>query len=153
MPDIASPRSRFGFHFSLLARRWRREVVRHLAQIGLTEATWVPLIHLAELDRGVHQKELAARVGTDASSLVRVLDILEREGLIERRRDSGDGRARLVHLTETGRAEVARFSADLARIEEELLQDINDDDLRGMLAHFAAIDARLSRLAAPTDTE
>ena len=153
MPHSSSPRSKFGFHFSLLARRWRREVVRRLALIGLTEATWVPLIHLSELDRGLPQKELAARVGTDASSLVRVLDILERDGLIERRRDSGDGRARLVHLTESGTAEVARISADLARIEAELLADLSDDTLREMLVHFAAIDARLNGLSDQNEPE
>src|SRR5690606_36107404 len=97
-----SPRFRFGIRFSLLARRWRRALDARLAAGGLSDATWVPLVHLQESGGGITQKELAALVGIDGSSLVRVLDILSRQGLVERRLDEADGRARLVYLTPTG---------------------------------------------------
>jgi MarR family transcriptional regulator, transcriptional regulator for hemolysin len=143
-----SPRARFGVRFSLLARRWRRALDAHLAARGLSDATWTPLVHLQESRDGITQKELAALVGIDGSSLVRLLDILHRQGLIERRVDAADGRARLVHLTDAGRARVAEIRRALVEAEAEILKDISDADIEGMLGHFALIEERLQAVQA-----
>ncbi|MTH79222.1 MarR family winged helix-turn-helix transcriptional regulator [Paracoccus aestuariivivens] len=138
-----SPRSRFGIRFSLLARRWRRSIDARLAAAGLTDASWVPLIHLQETGGGISQKELAALVGVDGSSLVRVLDFLCREGLVERRHDEHDGRARLIHLTELGTQRVAQIREQLVAAEQELLLDISDQELANILTSFEKIERRL----------
>lgn len=144
-------RSRFGIRFSLLARRWRRTIEAQLAAAGLTDATWVPLVHLKETGGGITQKDLAALVGVDGSSLVRVLDILEREGLIERRRDANDGRARLIHLTPQGIIRVDAIRRELGRAEEAILTDLSDAEIDMMLRHFETIDRRLSALEAGSE--
>ncbi|MAC80771.1 MAG: transcriptional regulator [Rhodobacteraceae bacterium] len=144
--DPNSPRYRFGIRFSLLVRRWRQSLDAHLAQAGQTGATWVPLVHLQETGGGISQKQLARLVGVDGSSLVRVLDINEREGLIERRRDEHDGRARLIFLTAKGRQRVAEIRAELFKVEEAILADLSDDDLTCMIAQFDRIEARLKAL-------
>ncbi|HWU60537.1 MAG TPA: MarR family transcriptional regulator [Ensifer sp.] len=140
------PRARFGIRFSMLARRWRRALDEYLVASGLSDATWVPLMHLHELGDGVTQKQLAARVGLDGSSLVRLLDILSRQGLVERRIDLADARARLVFLTDAGRARVADIRRALSEAEAEMLQDISDAELAAMLQHFASIENRLQAL-------
>lgn len=139
----ASPRARFGVRFALLARRWRRALDARLAEAGLSDATWVPLVHLHESGDGITQKELAALVGIDGSSLVRLLDILCRQGLVERRVDAGDGRARLVHLTDAGRVRVAEIRRELAKGEAEMLADLSDADIADMLRNFELIERRL----------
>lgn len=143
-----SPRARFGVRFSLLARRWRRALDARLAEAGLSDATWVPLVHLQESGGGITQKELAALVGIDGSSLVRLLDILCRQGLVERRLDASDGRARLVHLTAAGEMRVAEIRRELAKGEAEMLADLSDADIGGMLHHFERIEHRLQALQA-----
>lgn len=144
----ASPRARFGIRFSLLARRWRKALDERLAEAGLSDATWAPLIHLQETGGGVTQKELAALVGIDGSSLVRLLDILCRQGLAERRVDESDSRARLIYLTADGEQRVAAIRRELAKGEEEMLADITDTDLAAMLRHFDRIEERLSAMQA-----
>lgn len=143
-----SPRARFGIRFSLLARRWRKALDERLAEAGLSDATWAPLIHLQETGGGVTQKELAALVGIDGSSLVRLLDILCRQGLAERRVDESDSRARLIYLTADGEQRVAAIRRELAKGEEEMLADITDADLAAMLRHFDRIEERLSAMQA-----
>lgn len=144
MKDGFSPRSRFGIRFSLLARRWRRALDTRLAESGLSDATWAPLIHLQETGGGVSQKELAALVGIDGSSLVRLLDILCRQDLAERRIDERDSRARLIYLTAKGEERVAEIRRELAKGEEEMLADISDGEIAEMLLHFDKIEQRLS---------
>lgn len=146
MPDPVPLRARFGLRFSLLARRWRRMLDARLAQAGLTDATWVPLVHLKESGGGITQKDLAARVGVDGSSLVRVIDILSREGLVERRRDEADGRARLVHLTARGERRLAGIRRELAQAEEAMLADLSDPEVAAMLAHLETIERRIAVL-------
>jgi len=141
-----TPRSQFGIRFSLLARRWRRTLDIRLAEAGLTDATWVPLVHLHQTGGGLTQKELAALVGIDGSSLVRLLDILCRQGLAERRVDERDSRARLVHLTEQGENRVAEIRRELAKGEKEMLADLSDDDIATMLRSFDSIEHRLSQI-------
>ncbi len=145
-----SPRFQFGIRFSLLARRWRQAIDARLSEAGLTDATWVPLVHLSETGGGITQKHLARLVGVDGSSLVRVLDILERSDLIERRPDPRDGRARLIHLTRAGEARVDDIRHEIGEIEIKLLADLSDDDIAATLKQFAQIDAQL---AAFHDTE
>lgn len=150
MLDMAfptSPRARFGIRFSLLGRRWRQAMEAQLAAAGLTDATWVPLVHLKETGGGMTQKGLASLVGVDGSSLVRVLDILEREGLIERRRDERDGRARLIHLTPEGESRLDAIRAELARAEEAILCDLSDKEIARMLECLDRIGHRMTALA------
>lgn len=139
-----APRSQFGIRFSLLARRWRRALDIRLAQAGLTDATWVPLVHLHQTGGGLTQKELAALVGIDGSSLVRLLDILCRQGLAERRVDERDSRAKLVHLTAQGEKRVAEIRQELAKGEQEMLADLSDNDIAIMLRSFDSIEHRLT---------
>src|SRR5271163_1647043 len=84
------------------ARQWRRAVDRRLQPFGLTEATWLPLIHLARAPAPMRQKDLAASLVLDGSTVVRLLDALEAAGLIERREESADRRAKTITVTTRG---------------------------------------------------
>lgn len=140
---LSPERMRFGIRFSLVARAWRRELDRALAKSGLTDATWTPLVHLAETGGGISQKQLAALVGIDASSLVRLVDILEGRGLVERRADPADRRSRLLSLTPAGDAEMHRIRALLLRSEQAMLADLDDGEVAQMLSALERIAARL----------
>lgn len=142
----ASHRSRFGFQFVVLAWRWRRALDDRLAAVGLTDATWAPLVHLQEAGDGVSQKDLAANVGLDGSSLVRLLDILAGKALVERRIDPVDRRTNLVFLTQAGRTAVADIRNVLANAEAAMLADLSDHEIASMLTGFAKIDRHLEHL-------
>lgn len=146
MNDNQHPRSRFGIRFSLLARRWRQMLEIHLAHAGLSDATWIPLIHLEETGGGMTQKALAALVGIEGPSLVRLLDILCNQGLVERRADESDGRARLVYLTAAGKRRVAKIRKELMRAEEMMLQGVSDKDIVVMLRNFERIEKNLIQM-------
>jgi MarR family transcriptional regulator for hemolysin len=138
-----SSRQRFGFQFSVLARQWRRTLDESLERAGLSDATWAPLIHLQELGEGVTQKELAHRLGIDSSSLVRLLDILEQKGFIERQVGKDDRRARQIYLTGAGRAAIKDIRLVLSSAEAKMLADVSDAELDAVLHIFARIADRI----------
>lgn len=142
----SSPRDRFGIRFSMLSRLWRRTIDQQMAAAGLADISWAPLIHLAESGDGVSQKELAALVGIDGSSLVRLLDTLESRGHIERCTAPADRRIKLVMLTDTGRAAVTDIRHHLLGIEHDMLADLSDGQLAAMLESLELIHQRISTL-------
>ena len=141
-------RTRFGFRFVTLARVWRRAVDLELVASGLTDATWTPLIHLSESGDAITQKELARRVGIDGSTLVRLVDLLSEAGLLERKPDPADRRAKRVVLTEAGHAEVSRIRARIAEAEEQFLADLDEDTIATMTRAFALIEQRVEGVLA-----
>ena len=129
----------FGFNVARLARRLRQAVDAELQTFGLTDATWRPLAYVGRLGGGVRQKELATALGIEGPSLVRLLDNLERRGLIERREDENDRRARGIHLTRAGRDLAVRVAKVGTEIQARLLSTVPPQDLetcQRVLAHF-----------------
>jgi MarR family transcriptional regulator for hemolysin len=119
----------FGFLVARIARRMRQAVDGEMRLIGLTEATWRPLMYVRSLGDGVRQKELATAMSVEGPSLVRLLDNLERRGLIERREDESDRRARGIHLTRAGRELAVRAARIGASFQSRLLSGVPDADL------------------------
>ena len=140
-PDI---RHRIGIRLVGLARRWRQALDSRLSSLGLSDATWAPLVHLHELGGGISQSQLAAAVGLDGSSLVRLLDILVEQGLIERRPHDVDRRVKQVHLTPAARRAVGSTRRRLVAIETELLADLGEQEARVLLQAFDKIEARIA---------
>jgi len=138
-----SPRLRFGVRLVVLARAWRRELDRRLAAVGLTDATWAPLVHLGEATGAVSQRELATSAGVDASTLVRLIDILGSQGLVERRTHPTDRRINLIALTNAGRRALAEIRVLLNDAEGDMLSNLSENEVAGMLAGFDAIEVRL----------
>lgn len=109
-----------------LGRQWRRVVHLRLAELGLTDATWVPLFHLhAAGGEGISLKVLAQRVGLESSTLVRVVDLLESRGLVRRETDVQDRRSKLLQVTEAGRTAVADVRTKLEQVEGRLLDGMD----------------------------
>ncbi len=133
----------FGFRISRIARRLRQAVDLELRAYGLTEATWRPLVYVARLGAGVRQKELAIALGIEGPSLVRLLDGLERRGLIERREDDSDRRARGIHLTAAGRALERRVAKVSGAVQRRVLAEVAAADLAACDRAFALIERAL----------
>jgi MarR family transcriptional regulator for hemolysin len=110
-------------------RQWRRAVDRRLQPFGLTEATWLPLIYLARTPAPVRQKDLAASLVLDGSSVVRLLDALEAAGLIERREESGDRRAKIITVTSRGLSIIDQVEAVSKEVRNATLVGLSPEDL------------------------
>jgi len=133
----------FGFSVARIARRLRQAVDAELRAFGLTEATWRPLAYVGRLGNGVRQKELATALSIEGPSLVRLLDNLERRGLIERREDETDRRARGIHLTPAGRKLAVRVAKVGTEIQLRLLANVPPADLETCQRALTLIEREL----------
>lgn len=136
-----------------MAQIWRREISRALSETGMSDSLALPLMHLSRRGDRVTQRCLAAWVGVDNSSIVRVLDALEQAGEIRREPDSRDRRAKLICLTDQGRVTAERIEAILYEIRWRFLDGIAAEDLEVMdrvLGHMLAQHDRPGSIAAGT---
>jgi MarR family transcriptional regulator, transcriptional regulator for hemolysin len=131
----------FGFRIALITRRLRQLVDDELRDSGLTEATWRPLVYLERHREGIRQKDLASALGIEGPSLVHLLDSLERRGLIERREDEADRRARRIYLTPRGR-DLQKWVFKVSEtVQQRLLAAVGAADLEACDRAFKAIEA------------
>ena len=132
------------YHLGLLTRHWRQVLDSEFQSAGLTDATWRPLLHLHLLGDGVRQKDLAASIGIEGPSLVRLLDTLVTKGLIQRAEDATDRRAKLLCLTPEGRSAVARIRETVTSLENELLSPFSDDEIARFGQFVCALEATVN---------
>ncbi|CCG42229.1 transcriptional regulator SlyA [Magnetospirillum molischianum] len=122
-------KEQFGFDLARLARLWRARLDERLAPLGLTQAKWTILLHLSKADGHLPQRELVDRVGVEGPTLVRVLDGLERLGLLERRDCPTDRRSKIVHLTPAATPLIVEIAAIAAALRTEVMTGLDDADL------------------------
>ncbi|QHI98607.1 MarR family transcriptional regulator [Xylophilus rhododendri] len=134
---------RFSALLSQNARQWRKSINEELRPLGLTEATWLPLLHLARAEGPMLQKELAQAMTLDSSSVVRLLDGLEAAGLAERT-VADDRRAKAIRPTAAGRAVVAQVEQVVDDARRRCLSEVSAGELAVALQVLEKVAAALS---------
>ncbi|WP_027341571.1 MarR family winged helix-turn-helix transcriptional regulator [Hamadaea tsunoensis] len=94
-----------------------------LADLGITPRDrW--LLERAK-DSDLTQRELADLCGLDKTTMVVVIDKLEKEGLVERRPSSVDRRAWIINVTPKGRKVLGKADVVIERTQAEILSTID----------------------------
>jgi MarR family transcriptional regulator for hemolysin len=125
-------RAAFGALLSRAYRQWRRAADLRLQPFDLTEATWLPLIRIARAPKPPRQKDLAAALFVDNSSVVRLLDNLEAAGLVERK-EGEDRRAKIIVLTARGRAIADKVETVAGKVRVDALAGLSDKDIEAAI--------------------
>ncbi|QRN84643.1 MarR family transcriptional regulator [Clostridia bacterium] len=79
--------------------------------------------------KAINQKTLAKELGVADSSLGRLVDRLEKMGLVERCRDTVDRRAFVLKLTEQGQSHIDSLLFVGQSFNNDLIRGISDEDL------------------------
>ena len=125
MPEDPSPEVS-EFAGQLFFRLWRAshsQTAAALQTIGLTPPLFAVLNYL-QANEGAIQQQVGSAMGIDPSTMVALVDQLERAGLATRRPHPQDRRAREVLLTPKGRRTLERA--------RELAAKVEGDGLRGL---------------------
>jgi MarR family transcriptional regulator for hemolysin len=132
-------KDQFPFAVARVTRRWRKLLDERLKDLGVTQARWTTMVYLQQGGEGMTQRELAKLMAIENPTLVRLLDSLEQQELIERRACPNDRRARRLHLTDPGRDFMEVLSVRANALRDEMLDGISQDDLESTLKVFHKI--------------
>jgi MarR family transcriptional regulator for hemolysin len=103
----------------LTHRTVHEELDRRLSQHGASLWNWVLLKEAAHAE-GASQRELAQHMGIEPPTLVRQLDKLAEDGLVERRPDPDDRRVVRVDVTPAGLERLQELHAVVHELDAEL---------------------------------
>jgi MarR family transcriptional regulator, transcriptional regulator for hemolysin len=134
---------RVAFKIVLVARLWRARFAQQMKSLDQTDARWSALYMIADAEKGINQTNLADRLGVSGPTLVRLLDSLEADGLVERAAVAGDRRAKLVLIKEAGRKTLAEVDIDAARMRKDLFSGVSDNDLDATLRVLRHLSTQL----------
>jgi MarR family transcriptional regulator, lower aerobic nicotinate degradation pathway regulator len=139
-PETYDPRvsqilcERLGFLFAKLHHRVSAESIRALREAGLG-LTGLHMGALSVVDSAgpMSQQTLGEHLKKDRTTIVAIVDELEGEGLVERRRNPDDRRAYALEVTAKGRDWLSRAQPVLATTDAELLADLDPEEQRALL--------------------
>jgi DNA-binding MarR family transcriptional regulator len=92
-----------GYVLNRAARAMAQQLAEELRPAGIGIGQWAVLMFLWA-DDGQTQAELSRVVAIEPPTMVRTIDRMVRDRLVERRRDPADGRVSRIHLTARGRS-------------------------------------------------
>ena len=119
--------------YSYLLDRTARKVKQYAQQrfnaekFDITIDQWLILKSLNK-HNDLNQKQLAEITGKDHPTLTRIVDILCKKELTERRIHPSDRRSFIVHLTEIGKQRVIEWTPKMAEIRMKAWQNLNPED-------------------------
>ena len=120
---------RLGFLVHDVSRLRRSVVDRALKPVGVTRSQWWVLAFLSRAD-GMSQVSLAEELDLGKVALGGLIARLEKTGLVVRRPDKEDRRVKRVFLTKRSQSLVDEIRANVSATEKEILERIDEADLR-----------------------
>lgn len=118
--------------------------------LDVTPEQWVVLFRLHERE-GLTQSELGDRTVKDKTTVTRILDRLEKKGLVHRRRDSRDRRSQRIFLTETGADALGVLMPLVHAYGAALFDGIVSEDRDRLRRLLGQVEIRLDSILDPKD--
>lgn len=129
-----------GYLLADSARLLRRAFDERVRELGVTSTQARLLLNLDHFP-DENQAFYAERLDVEPMTLCRMIDRMEESGLVERKPDPNDRRARLVALTPKSHGELARMRATLIALNTQMLDGFTPDEadsLRDMIGRLAS---------------
>ena len=131
-----------GFLMNRTLLRMKLELQRGFNEKGfpLTTDHW-GILQVLFIEDGVSQIELANSLAKDTPNITRMLDVMEKNGLIERRPDPDDRRKHLIFLTNKTRKMKEELFLTSSSIQGKIFKNISKNDVKkfkNMLEHMYA---------------
>lgn len=143
MPPVPDPLRSTGFLITDVSHLLRRSFNRRVQDLGLTQAQWRAIVHLARAE-GMNQAALAEHLEVQPITLARLVDRMQAAGWVERRTDPGDRRAVRLYLTEKCQPILAEMQARATAMLEEALAGVSPAARKHLLEALCKMKQNLS---------
>ena len=137
-----TPAVSVGFTLSSLGYAVSRRFHATLAPLGL-EPREFALLRTVAPQQGASQQAIGEQLQIPPSRMVAFVDALEERGLVERRANPEDRRARALYLTGEGRKLLAKAFELASELEAQLCSDLSASERESLLAALQSVGSQL----------
>ncbi|MBC3889801.1 MarR family transcriptional regulator [Acetobacterium paludosum] len=131
-----------GMSINYVNRKIQRYLSANLKKYNITTEQWSVLLQILEND-GINQKQLAKKANKDQTTLVRILDILERKELAIRKKSPDDRRFYLIYGTPEGRKLKEEIYPFVEGLFQNIIKGISQDQLDLFIDTLNKIDENI----------
>ncbi|MBC3796177.1 MarR family winged helix-turn-helix transcriptional regulator [Acetobacterium tundrae] len=131
-----------GMSINYVNRKIQRYLSANLKKYNITTEQWSVLLQILEND-GINQKQLAKKANKDQTTLVRILDILERKELAIRKKSPDDRRFYLIYGTQEGRKLKEEIYPFVEGLFQNIIKGISQDQLDLFIDTLNKIDENI----------
>ncbi|HEY3658975.1 MAG TPA: MarR family transcriptional regulator [Steroidobacteraceae bacterium] len=146
--DVGRQAIRLSFLIHDVSRMRRTAFDQLMKPLGVTRAQWWVLAHLSRND-GMMQTKLADALDVGKASLGTFIERLEAGGLVERRDDPVDKRAKRVYMARAGQQLLKQMTLEENRLNELILKDLSPTERESMIRQLTYIKQALLRQISP----
>ncbi|MEJ2149847.1 MAG: MarR family winged helix-turn-helix transcriptional regulator [Chloroflexota bacterium] len=118
-----------GFLIAKAAQTIVETVDESMASFGISSRHYGVMLMLSRHD-GLPQVAVGEKLRIDRTTMVKLVDDLEKQDLVERRRDPHDRRAYALSLSEKGREMLPEISRRAVEVERASLASLKQDEIR-----------------------
>jgi DNA-binding MarR family transcriptional regulator len=118
-----------GYMISNTGRKLNQSLQQLFHHSDVTPEQWSLLMTLDEKD-GISHKELAQRSEKDPANITRLVDQLEKKGLVRRAAHPNDRRSLLLHLTDLGRSAAHTLAPIEAAYVRQIVSGISPEEVQ-----------------------
>lgn len=136
--DLGGLPALVGYHLRMAQVMVFKDFDRELAELEITPAIFGVLEVLSH-NKGLTQTRLATAIGLDRSSLVPLLDKLQKRNLVAREASSADRRTNHLHLTPTGKQLLAKADKRVRQHEERILAPLTKTETQQLIKLLSKI--------------
>lgn len=127
----------------LVARRWRALLDERLQAIGQSSARMEAMAAIINSPSLSAQVDIARRLKIEGPTMTRMLDALEKDGLVERRTDPADRRTKQLCLTPAGEEALAQIFGIVDEMRARLLDGLAPEKIDEINELLTGLSARL----------
>jgi len=107
-------------------------------ECGITNEQWL-VLKVIDANPAVSQTEIAEKSQKEKTNITRIIDLLEKNGFIERRRDEKDRRMYRIHATEEGKKVLKAVNPITQKTEEICAQTLNKKQVKEIIDSLDAV--------------
>jgi MarR family transcriptional regulator for hemolysin len=138
-----TPETQLTILLVLVARKWRSLLDEKLRPTGQSSARMEALSAILNSPDGSAQVDIARRLRIEGPTLTRMLDALEKDGLVERKPAPGDRRTKRLQVTPEGEKALADIFAVAEVFRGRLLEGVSAETLAEVTGFLAGLLERL----------
>ena len=126
---------------------------RRFEALSVSFTQWVALMRLSAEPSHMSATQLSRELGHDMGALTRVVDELERRGLVRRERSQRDRRAVEIAVTAAGRRQADSAKPVIVKLLNQLMEQYSDAEIATLIDLMQRMLVRLQDFAASTAAE